>query len=236
MSEQLDELAEAMHGLTQALEDDRLEPVLFEVICAEAVRAVPGADMASVTVIRSGKGETAATTDPRAEQVDAAQYAAGEGPCLQAAETGEIVRLSLPAADLHWPEFTDVAADLGIGSYLAAPLRVDERLSGALNLFGFGDHGFRELDSQLLKVYVTVVTFGLRTHHRYRDVRSRAEQLDHAMSSRAVIEQAKGMLMAIHRIDADEAMNRLVVESQTTNTKLRDIALRFVTAVSDKGA
>ncbi|MEV0065668.1 MULTISPECIES: GAF and ANTAR domain-containing protein [unclassified Amycolatopsis] len=234
MSEELDELAEAMRGLTRALEDDRLEPVLFEVICAEAVRAVPDADLASVTVIRSGKGETAATTDPRAEQVDAAQYAAGEGPCLQAAETGEIVRLSLPAADRRWPEFTDVAAELGIGSYLAAPLRVDDELSGALNLFGFGDHGFRELDGQLLKVYVTMVAFGLRTHHRYRDARARAEQLEHAMQTRAVIEQAKGMLMAIHRIGADDAMQRLVVESQTTNTKLRDIAMRFVTTVSDR--
>ncbi|MEU4671820.1 GAF and ANTAR domain-containing protein [Amycolatopsis sp. NPDC023774] len=234
MSEELDELAEAMLGLTRALEDDEQGTALLEVICAEAVRAVPGADMASVTVIRSGKGETAATTDPRATQVDAAQYAAGEGPCLQAADTGEIVRLSLPAADYRWREFTDVAKELGLGSYLAAPLHVDENLSGALNLFGFGDHGFRELDSQLLKVYITMVAFGLRTHHRYRAARGRAEQLDHAMRSRAVIEQAKGMLMAIHRIDADEAMERLIAESQTTNTKLRDIAIRFVTTVSDR--
>ena len=232
LSEHLDELTAAMADLTGALETEPAEAEILDAVCAEALRAIPGADMASITAIRDGEPKTAASTDERAVEIDRAQYAAGAGPCLQAAETGEIVRVPLARAGTAWPEFTGRAQELGVGSYLAAPLRVDERLSGALNLFGYGDHGFAEADSQLLKLYTTVVSFGLRTTRRYRHARQRATDLEAAMRSRAVIEQAKGILMAVHRISAEDAMKRLVTESQRTNVKLRDIAARFVEDLS----
>ncbi|MEV6880258.1 GAF and ANTAR domain-containing protein [Amycolatopsis sp. NPDC051128] len=232
LSEHLDELTAAMADLTQALENEPVEAEILDAVCADAVRAVPGADMASITAIRDGKPETAASTDDRAVEIDRVQYAADEGPCLRAAETGEIVRVPLITAGQAWPEFTAHARSLGVGSYLAAPLRVDEHLSGALNLFGYGDHGFAEADSQLLRLYTTIVSFGLRTTRRYHQARRRAADLEAAMRTRAVIEQAKGILMAVHRISADDAMKRLVAESQHTNVKLRDVAARFVEELS----
>lgn len=232
LPEHFDELTAAMADLTDALESEPAEAEILDAVCAEAVRAVPGADMASITAIRDGEPETAAATDERAVSIDRVQYAADAGPCLQAAETGEIVRVPLATAGQAWPEFTDHARGLGVGSYLAAPLRVDEHLSGALNLFGFGDHGFAETDSRLLELYTTIVSFGLRTTRRYRQARRRATELEAAMRSRAVIEQAKGILMAVHRISADDAMKRLVVESQHTNVKLREIATKFVENLS----
>ena len=232
LPEHLDELTAAMADLTGALETEPAEAEILDAVCAEAVRAIPGADMASITAIRDGEPTTAACTDERAVEIDRAQYAAGAGPCLQAAETGEIVRVPLATAGAAWPEFTARAQELGVGSYLAAPLRVDEHLAGALNLFGYGDHGFAETDSRLLQLYTTVVSFGLRTMRRYHRARQRATELEAAMRSRAVIEQAKGILMAVHRISADDAMKRLVTESQRTNVKLRDIATRFVEDLS----
>lgn len=230
--EQLDELTAAMADLTSALETEPSETEILETVCAEAVRAIPGADMASITAIRDGKPETAASTDDRAVDIDRVQYAAGEGPCLRAAATGEIVRLPLATAGAVWPEFTSYARGVGVGSYLAAPLRVDETLAGALNLFGYGDHGFAETDSRLLALYTTIVSFGLRSTRRYLNARRRVGELETAMSSRAVIEQAKGILMAAHRITADDAMKRLIAESQHTNVKLRDVATRFVEGLS----
>jgi GAF domain-containing protein len=230
--EDLDELTAAMADLTGVLDGEPGEAEILGAICAEAVRAVPGADLASITAIRDGEPETAAYTDERAVEIDRVQYALGEGPCLRAAETGEVVRLPLATAGAAWPEFTARALELGVGSYLAAPLRVDERLSGALNLFGYGGHGFAETDSRLLELYTTVVSFGLRATRRYHRARQRATELEAAMRSRAVIEQAKGILMAVHRISADDAMKRLVTESQRTNVKLRDIATRFVEDLS----
>ncbi len=230
--EHLDELTAAMADLATALETEPSEAEVLEAVCAEAVRAIPGADMASITAIRDGEPETAASTDERAVDIDRVQYAAGEGPCLRAAETGEIVRLPLTTAGAVWPEFTTYARGLGVGSYLAAPLRVDETLGGALNLFGYGDHGFAEADSRLLALYTTIVSFGLRSTRRYRNARRRVAELETAMSSRAVIEQAKGILMAVHRVTADDAMKRLIAESQHTNVKLRDVATRFVEGLS----
>src|SRR4051812_36823421 len=100
--EDLDELTAAMAGLTGALETEPGEAEILEAVCAEAVRAVPGADMASITAIRDGEPETAASTDERAVEIDRAQYAAGAGPCLQAAKSGEIVRVPLATAGTAW--------------------------------------------------------------------------------------------------------------------------------------
>ncbi|SFW87445.1 GAF and ANTAR domain-containing protein [Amycolatopsis australiensis] len=228
----LDELTAAMADLTSALENEPAEREILDAVCAEAVRAVPGADMASITAIRDGAPETAASTDERAVEIDRVQYAAGQGPCLRAAETGEIVRVPLATAGSVWPEFTAHARRVGVGSYLAAPLRVDESLGGALNLFGYGDHGFAETDSRMLELYTTIVSFGLRATRRYQQARKRAAELETAMSSRAVIEQAKGILMAVHRITAGDAMKRLITESQHSNVKVRDVATRFVRELS----
>ncbi|MFD1050844.1 ANTAR domain-containing response regulator, partial [Kibdelosporangium lantanae] len=176
--------------------------------------------------------ETLAYTDERALRVDQEQYRAGVGPCLEAAASGRIVRMSMETAEERWADFVASAKQHGVRSYLAAPLRVDQHLSGAINLFGFEDHGFQETDSKLLKVYTTVVAFGFRAVRRYRETHRLAENLQTAMRSRAVIEQAKGMLMAIHQIDDDQAMRRLVTRSQETNTKLRDVAVEFVRTMS----
>ncbi|ONI87863.1 transcriptional regulator [Actinosynnema sp. ALI-1.44] len=228
MSELLDDIRSALVTLTATLETASGTAEMLDAVCAEAVRVVPGADMASITTIDEGTARTAAYTDARALQVDQAQYALGHGPCLHAATTGETVRLSLDTASEIWPDFTASAKRIGLGSYLATPLRVDDHLSGAINLFGFDNHGFAELDSQLLTLYTTVVVFGLRTTRRYQQVRELADHLETAMRTRAVIEQAKGILMATHKITDEMAIQRLITHSQDTNTKLRHVAADFV--------
>ncbi|WP_181776528.1 GAF and ANTAR domain-containing protein [Amycolatopsis pittospori] len=229
---QFDELSTAMTALTQALETESDDKEILDAVCAEAVRVVPGADMASITAIHTGHAETAADTDERAVEIDRIQYTVGDGPCLQAARSGKIVRLSVESAQEMWPDFTASARKLGVGSYLAAPLHVDDRLSGAMNLFGFGDHGFHDSDSKLLGLYTRMVSFGLRSARRDRDARELTVQLQEAMRTRGVIEQAKGILMVVHRISAEDAFERLVTESQHTNTKLHEVAARFVRTVT----
>ncbi|MEV4313743.1 GAF and ANTAR domain-containing protein [Actinocrispum sp. NPDC049592] len=230
--ELLDDVRAAMRDLTSALEDDSGGPQILTTICAEAVRVVPGADMASITAIRGQHAETAAYTDERALKVDVAQYEAGHGPCLEAARTGQTVRLSIDTASEKWPDFVASAKLHAVRSYLAAPLRVDDRLAGAINLFGFGDHGFKETDSKLLELYTTIVGFGLRTNRRYQETRAVATNLEAAMRSRAVIEQAKGILMAVHKLTDEQAMDRLIKQSQHQNVKLRDVAGEFVRRMS----
>jgi GAF domain-containing protein len=228
LGQQIDEVTSAMEALTDTLDrEDDLGSVL-QAVCDQVIRVIPGADMASVTVVTDGLAETAASTDTRAVDIDREQYKHGDGPCLRAAATGEVVRVDVTKAGELWPEFTESARKLGVASYLAAPLVVDDGLSGAMNLFGFQEHGFHEVEGKLLELYTSMVVLALRSTRRYLRARESTAQLRQALASRAVIEQAKGILMAARGLTADEAFTTLVERSQRDNVKLHDIAAQFV--------
>ncbi|MEV7099733.1 GAF and ANTAR domain-containing protein [Amycolatopsis sp. NPDC051045] len=227
----LDDLGTTIAELSQVLEHAPDTDDVLTTVCTEAVRLVPDADMASITTLDGDDATTVVSTDDRAVRLDHAQYAAGEGPCLDAARSGGVVRVTVAEAGDRWPEFVRYAEEHGVGSFLAAPLRVDENLRGALNVFGFGAHGYQEFDATTLRLYTVSVESALRTGRRYRQARALADNLTTAMQNRGVIEQAKGMLMLIHKIDDDAAMRRLITQSQNTNTKLREVAADFVRKV-----
>jgi GAF domain-containing protein len=186
-----------------------------------------------VTLLHDGHPTTAACTDQRVYRIDADQFPAGAGPCLQAASTGQIVRVEVEAAGERWPEFTSSALDAGVASYLSAPLVVDSQHAGALNLYGLHPHGFREFESVLLELYVTAVEAALRATSRYLAARRQASQLRTALVSRAVIDQAKGIIMGARGISAEDAFQVLVEQSQRENVKLHDIATRLVATVTN---
>ncbi len=228
----LDEVTVAMDSLTAMLDRGLDLAKMLQAVCEHTVQVVPGADMASLTLVRDGVPETVASTDQRTLNFDREQYLAGDGPCVRAARTGMPVRVDVAAAGEQWPEFAEAARELGVASFLAAPLTVDEDMAGAINLFGFDEHGFGELDSKILELYTSAVVFGLRGARRYFDSRELVGQLNRALETRAVIEQAKGILMAAHRISAEEAFQLLVKRSQDGNRKLYDVAAEFVVAVT----
>jgi GAF domain-containing protein len=228
LDDHLDEVTSALEALTATMDREPEIGIILQAVCEQVTRVIPDADMASITLITDGTPRTAASTDQRAAEIDSAQYACGEGPCLRAATTGQITRVDVATARDLWPQFTDSAQALGVGSYLAAPLPLDDGISGAVNLFGFGTHGFEDLEAKLLDLYTTVVIFGLRSTHRYLAARKSAEHLQQALVSRSAIDQAKGILRAVHKISADEAFAMLVKLSQDRNQKLNDVAAQFV--------
>ncbi|MET8851885.1 GAF and ANTAR domain-containing protein [Amycolatopsis sp. NPDC004625] len=232
LTARLDEVTLAMESLTAMLDSELDLGQMLQAVCDHAVQVVPGADMASITLVRDGVPETVASTDQRAVNFDREQYRIGDGPCLRAAETGQPVRVGVGAVGDLWPQFVSAAEQLGVASFLAAPLTVDEDMSGAVNLFGFGEHGFSELGTKILELYTATVVIGLRSARRYFAARELVDQLNRALETRAVIDQAKGILMAAHRITAEEAFQRLVKRSQDGNRKLHEVAAEFVTAVA----
>jgi GAF domain-containing protein len=199
----------------------------------QVVQAVPGADMASVSILRddSTTAETVASSSERVWAVDDDQYAAGDGPCLEAARTGRIVRVGVEQATERWPEFARSARAAGVASYLSAPLHVDKEFAGSLNLYSEQAHGFGDLDEALLRLYTTAADAAIANARRYAQARDLATQLSQALDSRAVIDQARGILMATHGIDADQAFALLAKESQNTNVKLREVAARLVESI-----
>lgn len=230
----LDEVTGALEALTEIFESEDDFELLLRQVCRQVVRAVPGVDEASVTLLHNEKPHTAVATSEVIAELDGDQYRLGDGPCLEARRTGEVVRVAVRESIERWPAFAFSAQRSGYGSFLAAPLRVNTWLSGAVNCYGTHDDGFAKLDAQLLELYTTAVEAVLRTYDRYLDAREATEQLRTALTSRAVIDQAKGVLMAARQIDADEAFALLVAQSQRENVKLRQVAERFIANVTGK--
>jgi len=228
----LDDVAGALSDLGDVLAREEDIGRVLQRSVGQVVVAIPGADMASVTVLRGGKAETVASTSERVWAIDADQYAAGDGPCLEAARTNAIIRVGVQAAHERWPVFARSALAAGVASYLSAPLSLDDEFVGSLNLYSEQAHGFGDLDEKLLQLYVTAAAATIAGARRYAQAREAAENLRLALDSRAVIDQAIGVLMAIRGFDAERAFQEMARESQNTNTKLRDIATRIVNTVT----
>ena len=227
----LDGVAEDLAALARILDEEEDLGRVLQRSVEQVTRGVPGADMASVTVMRGDRGETAASSEERVWAIDSDQYAAGDGPCLEAARTGEIVRVGVEEAHERWPEFARSARAAGVESYLSCPLIIGEDFVGSLNLYSEKPHGFGELDVALLRFYMTAAVAAIANARRVAEARKLAESLKTAMDSRAVIDQARGVLMARRGISAEQALEELSRQSQNTNVKLRIIAARVLESV-----
>lgn len=234
---ELEAATSALESLVAALDDNGDMNVLIQQMCQHAVRVVPGADMASVTLIQhDGTPHTAACTDDTVYHLDTDQYNQGEGPCIQAATTGAIVRVDTDEARYRWPRFANSASQAGVGSYLSVPLVVNDRHSGAINLFGRADHGYRDVDEALLELYVTAVAGALRAAERDQSAQRVAEQLRQRTGSRAIIEQAKGILIGTHHVTPERAAEMLSARSQRHNVQLEQLATDLVASSGDTSA
>lgn len=222
-------MAEVVEGLIEALGalSDLLEPAygVLENMANVAVRAVPGCDHASISLL-GGDGVviTAGASDDRSLQLDELQYDAGEGPCLQAIHSGLIVQVDEFATEGRFPGFAWAAAARGVASCLSLPVTVAGRTAGGMNLYGdmasaYNDESMRA--GEEVAEQAAVVVAGTRAYERSIKL---VDQLRIAIGSRAEIEQAKGILMARSRCDADQAFDILRRASQRQNVKLRDIA------------
>lgn len=224
VDEASDDLAELAAVLT---EEEEVGRVLQRSV-DQLVNSVPGADMASVTVLKGEAGETVASSSERVWAIDSDQYAAGDGPCLESARTGEVVRVGVEEAYERWPEFARSARAAGVASYLSSPLFIDDEFAGSLNLYSEQRHGFSDFDVALLQLYITAATAAIANARRYAKARTLAQNLGKALESRAVIDQAIGVVMTRRGINAEQAFDELSRESQNSNTKLRDLAARVV--------
>lgn len=224
----VDEVTTALEQLAEVLGSEEALSVLLERMCQQAIHAIRQADMASVSLLHDGEAVTAAVTDERAVEIDRAQYNAGEGPCLEAAKTGQVVKVTVSEIQGKWPGFVAASGRAAVASYLSAPLFIDSEYHGSLNLYGEKPHGFLESDAALLELYTTAAEAALRTMRRYVLAREQAEQLGQALTSRAVIDQAKGIVMAAHGVPADEAFTLLVEQSQKRNIKVRVLAQQLI--------
>jgi GAF domain-containing protein len=183
---------------------------------------------ASVTLIDSEEPTTPAFTGRVAMDLDETQYQLGYGPCLAAAEAGQLVSIPDMATEERWPEFTADARRSGVHSSLSVPLPVQRQVIGALNLYSSEGQSFDDDVVALAEKFGDYAAVAIAHTTLYLSTSQLAEQMSHAMQSRAAIEQAKGILMGQRRCDADAAFNILVGLSQHSHRKLRDVALILI--------
>jgi GAF domain-containing protein len=195
-----------------------------------AVDAIPSAAMTGITMFVEHQPRTAFFTDPEAVDIDRSQYSEGHGPCLHAFRHSETVRIDQLETDDRWPAFRKRALEAGIRSTLSLPMVADGRRPvGALNFYSRTGTGFDAHDEALGLLFGQQAAIVLANAQTYWDAHDFGSRIDQAQADRAVIEQAKGMLMASSDIDADRAFELLVAASQRENRKLRDIAAEIVT-------
>lgn len=227
--QQLDEVNDALEQLATDLQEQETLTAILERLCRQAVAAIPDAEVATVVLGENGDApRTIVATDQRARQLDAVQIRAGQGPCIDAITSNELVRARLSDLAQKWPDVVTAAVSVNLASVLSTPLTLGERGSGSLNLYTAKTHGYRDLDSAVLEVYATAAETALQTEIRGIKARAMVEQLRIALVSRGVIDQAKGIIMAARGIDAEAAFAILVRESQQQNRKVRDLAEEFV--------
>jgi GAF domain-containing protein len=215
------------------LAEHDLAEVLAQVALS-AKRSVPGATDVSVTFLESGGPSTVASTGEFALKLDQVQYDERSGPCLDAASTTQVFRIDDMRTETRWPSYARHAVEIGAHSTLSIPVPVQERLTAALNIYSTEPNSFGDDSVEAATAFAAYAAVAIANAH-YMNAATLAAQMQQAMQSRAVIEQAKGILMATHRCSADVAFGLLARMSQTSNRKLRDIATSLVNDVQDNG-
>jgi GAF domain-containing protein len=192
---------------------------------------------AATTSVRSGEGlSTMAATDQRLVALDEAQYGAGDGPCLSVLDDySEPVTWSSHDDPGTWQAFREAAEQAGISSSLSLHIPVDElaELAASLNLYARQVTKPNAEQLRTAEAFATQLAVAMQSMEAAKATARLAAGLAEAMRSRAVIEQAKGMLMSEHQITADAAFGMLTEMSQKANVKLREVALRLVQSRSD---
>jgi len=210
------------------------EEPLYEVLSRVAhtvAKAIPGADAVSITVFGESGARSVTWTDDVAQRIDDEQYASGRGPCLDAAKTRHTVRVSTSVERARWPDFVAAAKRERVLASLSAPLIIapvdqenDSELVGSLNVYSRSTAAFDTFDEVLARLYTVAATQAITNARRWQHARDTVTQLETALTSRSVIDQAKGAVRTRTGCTADEAFAILVDMSQRRNIKLRDVA------------
>ncbi|MCW2579231.1 MAG: hypothetical protein JWR82_832 [Blastococcus sp.] len=210
------------------LREHSMETLLQRVVDL-AKTVMPGNPEASISLFVQDKPTTPVSTGQLAVDCDETQYGNGEGPCLHAATSGELVEIADMEAETRWSAYVREATARGARSSLSVPLLLDDGLAGALNIYARKPHAFDEDSRVTATRFAPYAAVAVANMHAYQNARLMADNLQLALESRAVIDQAKGIVMERHKLTPDQAFQVLAEASMRTNRKLRDVAEHLVT-------
>jgi GAF domain-containing protein len=183
----------------------------------------------SVTLLDAGRPVTVVFTGELAGYLDERQYESGFGPCVEAALTGATITIPDTSDSAVHADFARTAFRHGVTHAVSVALRVDQQSIGALNVYGGGGGGGFDDDAvAVLTAFAGYAAIAAANANIHASTATLARNLERALDSRAVIDQAKGVLMARYGLTADAAFDLLSEQSQRSNRKLRELAEELV--------
>lgn len=222
------DIASALAAATREIDAGRDLSSVLETIVTVARDSIDGIDAAGISLMRrGGRMETMACTGELVLELDRLQYELGEGPCVDAmlADAPAIVKVNNIRHDQRWPRYVPSAVELGLTAQMGVRLFTDERVHGGLNLYATSAEVIdetAEIMAELFAVHAAVVLGRARME----------EDLNAAIESRQMIGEAVGIVRERHGISRDQAVAYLIRISQTSNTKLRDVAAHVADGVA----
>jgi GAF domain-containing protein len=193
-----------------------------------ARKAIPEIDEVSVTLVDGGQPKTVVFTGQLAVHLDERQYETANGPCLDAAVSGQTIVIDTSEDDTGYPEFASAARRQGVTHVLSIGLPVPQRVVGALNLYASTTEAIRPDTVAQAQAFASYAGVTVANAALYTSTAELAEQMRTAMQTRSVIEQAKGILMERHGYSDYTVFKALSTLSQRSNRKLRDVATAIV--------
>jgi hypothetical protein len=194
-----------------------------------ATTLVAGCSGAGLTVLTADGDEVAATTDDRVERCHAVQFGdQGAGPAREAMRFREPRRSVDLEAETRWPRFVDTARAAGFRSCLALPLPSDRHGASALNLYAAAPETFAGTTFDVALLFAAQGGVALDNVELFRRSQEMVTHLHRTLTTRSLIERAKGVLMGQQEISSDDAFALLRQESQESHRKLRDVAVALL--------
>jgi transcriptional regulator with GAF, ATPase, and Fis domain len=176
-----------------------------------------------------GQLRVAAASSEAVGLVELFQIQNDQGPCLDCFHTGQpVTAADLTGPEQRWPRFAAAAAQAGFRAVHALPMRLRDQVIGALNLFSAQANPLGQDDLRTGQALADVATIGLLQERNVRRAETLAEQLQAALNSRVVIEQAKGRLAGRLGLDMDQAFALLRGHARNTNRRLTDVARQVI--------
>lgn len=214
----LSKLAISQMGLAEALTQ----------VAEFAVSAIPGADGAGLTLLEAGHPDTLVASAAFVGEVDAIQYGLEEGPCITAAAQGRTVRSGNLGGDQQWIRFGSRVERLGVNSVLSVPLITDTGVLGAMNIYAHARDAFDDRAALIGELFAVPAAIAVQSAQVLAQAKHLSVQLQAALTNRATIDHALGILMSRVGCGPDEAFDRLRQISQRENRKLSAIAQQMV--------
>jgi len=241
-----DELSRSLAVLSHMLLKEETLDSTLDRIAQLAAELLPQAVAASITISDAGgPPRTASSTQEAVADLDAEQYRLDEGPCLAAMREGQVFQVDSMRSETRWQDFCKAAAAAGIESVLAVPFDADPAAGrggtrGAINFFARASFVFTDPERSAAKVFSAQAAVAAANAAAFADLQAErallTRRLEDALHSRAVIDQAVGILIERERLGPEEAFQMLRSASQKLNVKLRVIAAEILESATGRPA